>query len=328
MPTSTDPDAFADSIGLSARSTLRITGAIQNQDYLAGRLWGELDALRAETGARAALLAEIAALARDMEAACAQLGAAPGRMETPSRQVYCWLRWLAERGHLERHLDALYRGRAIARELGVEGDGALTLHLLHMGSLWRHKPRRQILQLHQAFVDADRAAWRAVFSSALIERTPAHGRAIRRFTSSTTFVEALQSLDAYAEAHELTRGRVYDLDASFSRINDRYFEGQIERPRLAWSRGMTKRKFGQYEEARDAITLSQSLDDPAVPRFVLDFVMYHELLHKKHGATLSPEGRRMSHTPAFKREERLFDRYEEAEARLRALARRRRALQG
>ncbi len=68
------------------------------------------------------------------------------------------------------------------------------------------------------------------------------------------------------------------------------------------------------------VMLSVSLDDPSVPAFVVDFVMYHELLHKKHGVTLA-NGRRMAHTPAFRADELLFARDHEAFAHLKALAR-------
>ena len=47
-------------------------------------------------------------------------------------------------------------------------------------------------------------------------------------------------------------------------------------------------------------------------------VMYHELLHKKHGITLV-NGRRFAHTAAFRAEERLFVEYEQAERFLKDL---------
>ena len=48
-----------------------------------------------------------------------------------------------------------------------------------------------------------------------------------------------------------------------------------------------------------------------MPRFVLDYIMYHELLHIKHGTTFA-DGRRRVHTKAFKQDEEMFERYTEA----------------
>ncbi len=65
--------------------------------------------------------------------------------------------------------------------------------------------------------------------------------------------------------------------------------------------------------------ISRTLDYADVPAFVIDFVMYHELLHKKLGVAWR-NGRRAVHTPAFRREENRFEQYTAAEAALAALA--------
>ena len=69
--------------------------------------------------------------------------------------------------------------------------------------------------------------------------------------------------------------------------------------------------------------VSQSLDDEKVPPFVLDYLVYHELLHKKHGLTWT-SARRMAHTPAFKADEKQFPDYAAAKALINKIARKRR----
>jgi len=81
---------------------------------------------------------------------------------------------------------------------------------------------------------------------------------------------------------------------------------------LVWNRTLTARKFGHYQPGRDAVMISVTLDAPDVPDYVVDFVMYHELLHKKHGS-MKVNGRRLAHSPAFRAEERQFAEYHEAE---------------
>jgi hypothetical protein len=56
-----------------------------------------------------------------------------------------------------------------------------------------------------------------------------------------------------------------------------------------------------------------------VPEFVVDFIVYHELLHKKHGLRWSGS-RAHAHTPEFRRDERRFPGMAEAERVLRRIA--------
>jgi hypothetical protein len=101
----------------------------------------------------------------------------------------------------------------------------------------------------------------------------------------------------------------------------------MPKPALTWNRTLTARKFGHYQPGRDAIMISVTLDDPEVPAFALDFVMYHELLHKKHGS-MTVNGRRLSHNQAFRAEERRFAQYHEAERLIRELALRQSGVDG
>jgi len=135
--------------------------------------------------------------------------------------------------------------------------------------------------------------------------------------------EAYQDIQAELEAlsgiEDQTAGVHRDLAASFDRVNERYFGGGMDRPRLTWSRSFTGRKFGHYDFVRDAIMISCSLDRACVPEPALDFVMYHELLHKELGESWA-NGRATAHTPEFKRRERLFDGFREAEGTLKRIA--------
>lgn len=67
------------------------------------------------------------------------------------------------------------------------------------------------------------------------------------------------------------------------RVNAVYFRAHMPKPNLVWNRILTRRKFGHYQPSRDTMMLSVSMDDSKVPAFVVDFIMYQELLHKKHG---------------------------------------------
>jgi hypothetical protein len=89
---------------------------------------------------------------------------------------------------------------------------------------------------------------------------------------------------------------------------------------MEWTQSLSRTVFGTYVAAHDLVCMNPVLDDPAVPAAVVDCVLYHELLHKKHG-TRRAGGRRHAHTPEFRAEERLHPAFEETKRVLRALAR-------
>ncbi len=107
------------------------------------------------------------------------------------------------------------------------------------------------------------------------------------------------------------RGQVHDLDALFAELNARFFAAELRKPALGWSRGESRQMLGHYDSAHDAIVISRVFDQPNVPRYLLEYVLYHEMLHVKYPTEMRRQ-RRCVHTPAFKAEERLFPRYEEA----------------
>jgi len=116
-------------------------------------------------------------------------------------------------------------------------------------------------------------------------------------------------------------GAFHDLDAAFLRVTTAYFAGGMAKPRLVWSRRITSCKFGHYDPVRDELMVSATLDSRDVPSYVVDFVVYHELLHKKHGATWQ-NSRQAVHTSAFRGDERCFAEYVAAEETLKQLAKR------
>lgn len=108
------------------------------------------------------------------------------------------------------------------------------------------------------------------------------------------------------------QGEVYDLKQIFDFLNVLYFKNMIAKPSLTWSADKTYRILGHHDATHETISISKSLDDEKVPRFVVEYVVYHEMLHIKH-PTRYVGGRRFIHTPAFKKDEKLFAFFEEAE---------------
>jgi len=101
------------------------------------------------------------------------------------------------------------------------------------------------------------------------------------------------------------RGYFYDLDAVFEELNTRFFHGLMARPRMSWSQTKTRRILGHYDPAHNAIIISRVFDHFAVPQYVLEYIVYHEMLHLKHPVKLRGS-RRCVHSAEFQAEEKLF----------------------
>jgi predicted metal-dependent hydrolase len=114
------------------------------------------------------------------------------------------------------------------------------------------------------------------------------------------------------------RGHYYDLDAIFEQLNTRFFYGLMARPRMGWSQTKTRRILGHYDPAHNAIIISRIFDHPAMPVYVLEYIVYHEMLHLKHPVRLRGS-RRCVHSAEFRAEERLFPHMAEANAFLKRL---------
>ena len=109
------------------------------------------------------------------------------------------------------------------------------------------------------------------------------------------------------------KGEVYDLDEIFDHLNRFYFENKLAKPTLTWSARKTYRILGHHDAAHDTIAVSRSLDDKTTPKFVVEFVLFHEMLHIFH-PTKYRNGRRCNHTPEFRRDEKRFAAFDEAES--------------
>ena len=115
-------------------------------------------------------------------------------------------------------------------------------------------------------------------------------------------------------------GRHFDMNAMFDELNLRFFAGALRRPHLGWSTRGWRRQFGSYDPGPNQILLNKRMDRPEVPRYVVEYVLYHEMLHVKHptrksGCTL------LSHSPEFRAEEKLFPEFGRARKALDRLAR-------
>lgn len=109
-----------------------------------------------------------------------------------------------------------------------------------------------------------------------------------------------------------SKGAVYDLEEIFATVNAHYFGNALPKPMLTWSAKKTYRILGHHDATHNHITISQSLDSAETPRYIVEYVVFHEMLHIAH-PTKTINGRRYFHTPEFRRDEQKFAKYDDAE---------------
>jgi len=106
-------------------------------------------------------------------------------------------------------------------------------------------------------------------------------------------------------------GAIYDLAPMFTRLNRKYFSGRLHRPRLGWSDRTWRAQFGCFDPALDQIVMNRWLDRACVPRYVVEYVLFHEMLHVKHPLRAARCGIE-AHSLKFRMEEKRYVNYDRA----------------
>lgn len=112
-------------------------------------------------------------------------------------------------------------------------------------------------------------------------------------------------------------GRYFDLQEMFDRLNARYFRNRLRGYKVQWGRRRRQRPkeyfiFGTIQEEDRVIRINPQLDQPFVPRWFLNYILYHEMLHSVVPDESLGKGRRRVHTDEFNRREQEFHGYERA----------------
>ncbi len=110
------------------------------------------------------------------------------------------------------------------------------------------------------------------------------------------------------------RGKCYNLTECIERLNKKYFENKID-AKIGWGRqsrkGARKIALGSCKIKSAEITINPLLDNPHIPEYFLEFIVYHEMLHIFLGFE-EKNGRKYAHTSVFRDYEKRFEEYEKA----------------
>jgi predicted metal-dependent hydrolase len=152
-------------------------------------------------------------------------------------------------------------------------------------------------------------------SKLLRKKIPLQTAKIYREFAKTQEIQAKATENKRAKGRKVittSTGEVYDLEKIFHKLNLVYFQNSVLKPTLTWSARKTYRILGHHDATHETIVISKSLDDKKVPKFVVEFVVFHEMLHIFHPTT-HRNGRRYNHTAQFRADEKKFAYFEDAE---------------
>jgi SprT-like family len=140
----------------------------------------------------------------------------------------------------------------------------------------------------------------------------------RSYLNRADVMRSLQSVKQARgrKAFREAQGQTYHLERIFEEVNAQYFDSRMDAPKLGWSMRPSRSTLGHYDPLHHIIVLSSFLDSARAPRLIVQFVMFHEMLHLRHPVR-HQGARRCVHTAEFKQAEKQFVEYAEANAALR-----------
>jgi len=250
----------------------------------------------------------------------------PGHLPPPTRRAFQWLTFLSSPENFDEHTQVLMRCHRLLSRLRIPNKYRRyqpEISLYHISPLYRIRFRRKVLEIkiQQGFLGAPDEMFLAVLQIALGKDRKSFRNTIQHYAQTKDFQQLRERLEYLGiDPQTLSEGEKVNLMPVFHRVNERFFQGKLSPPHLVWSRVLTYRKFGHYQFDTDTVMISRSVDQEDVPDYVLDYLMYHELLHKILGRK-ELNGRQYAHTPVFKDKEHLFPRHQEARDYLEALSR-------
>jgi predicted SprT family Zn-dependent metalloprotease len=201
----------------------------------------------------------------------------------------------------------------LARRVGAKVRVTVTENATTMVSYRWHSAEEVHVRIHTMFGEAE---------SEVIDAVAAFVRGNRGSASRPMdeFIRAnrhrIRRRERRLDAARLRppEGRVYDLSVMHERLNRKFFGGHVT-ARITWGRQPPRRRrrhigFGAYYRDLDLIRINPLLDERWIPKFFVEYIVYHEMCHAFLAFDLF--GRDGIHTPRFRELERHYPRFDEA----------------
>jgi hypothetical protein len=216
---------------------------------------------------------------------------------------------------MEFNHDLIDLGFSVAREMNISSNVIIEWYSYTSAkATCRLRDGAYKIRISRFYLEAPSEVVRSLVCSVLARIMRRSDRYLGVYKTYLAKPEVRERLAAYrgARGRKILRGhqgRFHNLQESFDRVNLKYYDGEISGITLTWGQD-SRRTLGHYDATHRTIVVSSRFDRRTVPGFLVDFIIYHELLHHVI-PTRYRNGRRIMHPPELKKRERQFDRYEE-----------------
>ena len=259
---------------------------------------------------------------KTIEDICEEDGTTPAGLPVRSRQSFLIMKWLTCRENFDHYVQQARLAHAPLKRAVLRSGGSanVPVRILFLPGrhLWngRSNDGTYTWHLSAGFLGASAQDLHDL-GEVVVKHPPPPPVILSRhklFVSSPEFEDVLEEIHLLLEDSTFdSKGTVWDLDVLFDKLNAEFFGGSLSRPGLHWEPCTCRiRRLGRYDFVRDVVVLNPLLDDARLPEYVPTFVLFHELLHKKHGFAISG-ARRLMHTPQFQEDERQYPYRERAQ---------------
>jgi len=175
------------------------------------------------------------------------------------------------------------------------------------------EPHQTKVSLHRMFLSAPHNIMRAL--SCYIKR---EHKAIA--PEIKAFIEKRRAQLDYSHSVDKSRlqtvGVVYNLEAIYKRLNKHYFKNSLKLLITWFGSSDVKHRsqcsLGLYYDILKLVKIHRLLDSRFVPEYVVEFVIFHEMLHAVCPAFIDERGIHRVHSAEFKKEEESFYCYKQA----------------
>ncbi len=198
-------------------------------------------------------------------------------------------------------------------QLYPETEASLAFSLKYSGHFRKYGGAIQLHTYQKKLTAKISSAWQDVAESIQLGFLQCLVAKLNKTKKTTMEMEIYHSYIRNLSKHAVKQYFEPEISTAFDDVNAQFFDGMLEKPNLCWRN--SKNPLGTYEYATDTISVSRILKHDSE---LLQYVLYHEMLHKKHGYRQAGT-RQCSHGAAFRADEHKFPNWQALEKKLATL---------
>lgn len=240
-----------------------------------------------------------------------------------------WLIFLEKDENFKSHVEAIISALSMFPDILVQNrklanftSEPFAIRYFPGSSLFRSDRKEGIftVTINEGFINAPQQVLYSILRMASSTGTKVHKHNMASYSNSADYLRISRELLQQKSTEGSGAGLFHNLSTLCEKVEEDYSVPSIERPQLSWMDRASFRTFGVYQPSSDSIRISPVLDHPEVPEFIVEYVLFHELVHSWVGVRVR-NGRSQIHSKRFKGLEHQFARRDEAAAFLNELNR-------